>query len=592
MPLPVSSSLDRTPTTRSQGASPADVNAGQQSAPWSQTWIKETRETMRKFLFIFAFFFVVLPIRATDLYIAQTATGGSTGADCGDALPYTFFNASANWPSPIGPGTTVHICGTITAPAGASGFLTFHASGANGNPITLKFENGAVLTAPYWGVLGAINIGSNSNVVVDGNSLAGAIQATANGTGLANQDSNGIGVNLGSVANVTVQNLNIINLYVHTCVGATQANNASPCKDENGGNTAGIQITSPGVGITNVTFAGNVVHDVRWGILPAFPSGATSSGYRITNNLIYNIDHGIFMADGNANAINNGAIISGNEVHDMANWDDANDSFHHDGLHISTAHLGSQINGALIYNNYFHGDPGQHANTFIYMAGDTDGASLAITGAYVFNNVLADTSTVNGVANGYLLDLGQDNFIFNNTIIGSQQSNSGGVPLQVGDGGAGGGDQIYNNVLSTGSIGLYFHETGVAQAIDYNNYYNLTPGRTDDAGTTFDTLSLWHACNTAARGCPAVHDANSTVANPLLNPTSNPPYQLTNSSSAAWQKGVNLSAYCTIVPAACFDKLGNARPATGPWDIGAFESSKASTGVAPQPPSNLAATVN
>jgi len=102
-------------------------------------------ETMRKFLFIFAFFFVVLPIRATDLYIAQAATGGSTGADCGDALPYTFFNNSSNWPSPIGPGTTVHLCGTITAPAGASSFLSFQGGGANGNPITLKFEMGPFL---------------------------------------------------------------------------------------------------------------------------------------------------------------------------------------------------------------------------------------------------------------------------------------------------------------------------------------------------------------------------------------------------------------------------------------------------------------
>src|ERR1700691_2398316 len=144
--LPVSLSLDRMLATGSRGASPAHVTAGQQSVPWSLTAIKETRETMRKFLFIFAFFFVVLPIRATDLYIAQSATGGSTGADCCDALPYTFFNNSANWPSPIGPGTTVHVCpGTYTAPLNTTMF-SFQGSGSPGQPITLQFENGVTLS--------------------------------------------------------------------------------------------------------------------------------------------------------------------------------------------------------------------------------------------------------------------------------------------------------------------------------------------------------------------------------------------------------------------------------------------------------------
>src|SRR3984885_16051971 len=95
--LPVSSSLDGMPAAR-RGASPADTTTGQQSVPGSPTGIKETRETMRKFLLIFAFFFVVLPIRATDLYIAQTATGGNTGADCSEAPPYTFFIYSSYCP--------------------------------------------------------------------------------------------------------------------------------------------------------------------------------------------------------------------------------------------------------------------------------------------------------------------------------------------------------------------------------------------------------------------------------------------------------------------------------------------------------------
>jgi hypothetical protein len=570
MLLPVSSSLDRMLATGSRGASPVDVTAGQQSVPWSQRVIKETRETMRKFLFIFAFFFVVLPIRATDLYIAQTATGGSTGADCGDALPYTFFTNSANWPSPIGPGTTVHICGTITAPAGASGFLAFQGSGVSGNVITLKFENGAVLTAPYWGVNGAIYANGQQYLLIDGGA-SGMIQATANGTHLANQQSNGNGVYFYLVSNSEVKNLNISNMYVHS----------SP--DENGGNTSAIFVT----GGTNVTVDNNIIHDVRFGIFQNFPGGTVITNYVVYGNTIYNIDHGITDWDGNTGAVLDGLVIHDNTIHDFLNWDEPADGFHHDGIHISTSHTGSAINGAALYNNYLYGDPGVDITAYIYMSGD----SVGITGTYVFNNVIVDTSTVNGVSNGYINNNGERNFLFNNTVQGFQQSNNGGVSIQEGVGGAGGGDYIYNNILSTGSIGIYFHQTGVAAAMDYNVFYNVTPGRTDNAGHTFDTLPLWQSCNTTALGCPAVHDRNSVTANPSLNPGTNPPYQLASSSSAAWQKGMNLSAYCATVPAACFDKLGNPRPATGPWDIGAYESSQSSTGDKPQPPTNVAVSV-
>ena len=567
--LPVSSSLDGMPAA-SRGASPADIATGQQSVPGSPTGTKETRETMRKFLLIFAFFFVVLPIRATDLYIAQSATGGSTGADCGDALPYTFFNNTANWPSPIGPGTTVHICGTISAPAGASGFLTFQGSGVPGNPITLKFEDGAVLTAPYWGVNGAIYAYGQQYLLIDGGA-SGVIQATANGTHLANQQSNGNGVYFYLVTNSEVKNLTISNMYVHS----------SP--DENGGNTSAIFVT----GGTNVTVDNNTIHDVRFGIFQNFPGGTVITNFAIYGNTIYNICHGIANWDGNTGAVQNGLLIHDNTIHDFSNWDEPGNSFHHDGIHISTAHTGAAINRAQLYNNYLSGDPGTEITAYIYMSGDGAG----ITGTFVFNNVIVDTSSANGVSNGYINNNGARNFLFNNTIQGFQDSNNGGVAIQEGVGGTGGGDFIYNNILSRGSEGLYFHETGIAAAIDYNLYYNVATVALCDDSCNAQTLPNWIACTSSAHGCPAVHDKNSSVANPELNPGSNPPYQLTSSSSAAWQKGMNLSAYCATVPAACFDKLGNPRPATGPWDIGAYESSQASTADSPQPPTNVAASV-
>jgi hypothetical protein len=37
-------------------------------------------------------------VRVTNLvYLAPTAVGGNTGADCADAKAYTYFNSSGNW---------------------------------------------------------------------------------------------------------------------------------------------------------------------------------------------------------------------------------------------------------------------------------------------------------------------------------------------------------------------------------------------------------------------------------------------------------------------------------------------------------------
>ncbi len=146
---------------------------------------------------ILALMFVILAAgfsTASDIYIAQNAAGANTGADCSDAHAAAWFNSSSNWGSNsglIGPGTTVHLCGTFTAPAGSSGYLTFHGSGTSGKPITLLFESGAVLTAPYWGndpngFSGAINASGLSYITVDGGTN-GTIQATSNGTGLTYQ---------------------------------------------------------------------------------------------------------------------------------------------------------------------------------------------------------------------------------------------------------------------------------------------------------------------------------------------------------------------------------------------------------------------
>src|SRR5271167_3518712 len=58
---------------------------------------------------------------ANDVYISQNGNGG--GSSCSDTQSATYFNTPGNWGSggnQIGPGTTVHVCGTFTGTAGGT----------------------------------------------------------------------------------------------------------------------------------------------------------------------------------------------------------------------------------------------------------------------------------------------------------------------------------------------------------------------------------------------------------------------------------------------------------------------------------------
>lgn len=89
---------------------------------------------------------------ANDVYMAQNAGGAGDGSSCANARAVSFFNSSGNWgagSTQIGPGTVVHLCGTVTTN------LTFQTNGASGNPVVLD-GTGAILNAgvtvatSYW----------------------------------------------------------------------------------------------------------------------------------------------------------------------------------------------------------------------------------------------------------------------------------------------------------------------------------------------------------------------------------------------------------------------------------------------------------
>ena len=189
-------------------------------------------------------------VPGVNIYVAQAAQGGDTGADAANAHSLAWLNNSANWGtggSQIGPGTTVHLVGTLTNTFTAQG------SGTAANPITIFFEPNAMFSAPTlpnnstW-----MGLGGQSWITIDGG-VNGLIQLTDNGTVSANGGTldyanNVCAINAFPIQNVTIQNLCISNMY-------NRQTNTEPIQ---GGGQDGSAVYWSGSGLTvsNCFFTG------------------------------------------------------------------------------------------------------------------------------------------------------------------------------------------------------------------------------------------------------------------------------------------------------------------------------------------------
>jgi hypothetical protein len=518
---------------------------------------------MKRFVILFVFAMLGASLcRANDIYLAQSGVGSADGSSCGSAKAISFFSSSSSWGTGstlIGPGTTVHLCGTITGTAGSTA-LSVEGNGSSGNPVTILFESGAVLTAPYWSFNGAITINNHSYITVDGGSN-GVIRNTANGTGMAySAASRGISANTSS--NITIKNLAVSNICVH-----------SSSADTKGCQTSGVQGDAIFVnGGSNNTITGNTIDDAHWGIFLPFPGGATTSNLIVSNNTVYNCDHGIAVGDGNTSAQLSGITISGNTFHDMANWDDVNDIFHHDYIHVFVVNGSSKITGLQIFNNSFYGDPGEHINAFVYIESQSGNSN---SGALFYNNVLANASATHIPPYGYVSSSGSGNTsqsFYNNTIVGSSTSQAfANECFLLG----GTGYKVMNN--SCQNVGLYlFVQPGATIAsMDTNNWYN---GGGFYVNGSYLSYLAWKAL--------CLCDTNSVTSNPSLDSSFKP-----LSTSPLVKAAANL--YGLGVSSLNMDKalLPRASSTTTKWDIGAYSYGTSSSSTAPTAPTGLSASV-
>jgi uncharacterized repeat protein (TIGR02543 family) len=464
-------------------------------------------------------------------------------------------------------------------PANTEAFV-FNGSGTSGSPITLYFQSGAVLASPEWpadGSGGAIDLGSNSYVTVNGNGGAngmteGVIEATSNGDSGAkclsgsctsHGDSNGVEANDGA-KNVTIEGLTISDMYV-TAPGVPNGGGAT-CIYEHGN-------------VSNWTITGNTMHDMGWCISLQYDSGVTSN-LTISNNQIYNIDHGIALGGPSAGATLTNVNIYGNNIHDFSNWDTSADIWHHDGIHIwGYNDDGSDaISNVNIYDNKFGGSVGQNVTADIFIernGGNTKNVSI-------YNNTLIDTG--NGADNDGLLTTGQDGGykIYNNTIdctspgnqdVGIGTSNSPSVT-------------IINNIVSGCQLGLmYLNGGSVVSGGIHNNLYAAGVGNCSQGGNDcFDYGSSgWYGLFSTWQS--QTGDANSTYATSANLSSLGVP----QSGSGAIGTGANLTSLG--IATLDSDINGTARPASGAWDMGAYEVSSGSNGGGITPPTVTAPSI-
>ena len=509
-----------------------------------------------------------------DIYLAQNAVGAANGADCADALATSWFNNSGNWGSgtnQIGPGTTVHLCGAITGAAGSSG-LTVQGNGTGGNPITIQFESGSSMSAPYWGgasgscnlgdmCTGAITVNGYNYIVIDGGN-SGVIQNTANGTGLANGHSSaGIFLN-GS--NLTVQNLAIKNIYLNQ-------GSSSSATDSNGMDTADIRIDS---GSSNIQINNNTLNNARAGIW-ADTSGSNVNFYGNTIT-----DHAWHISLNGSGSPN----VYENQISDWNNWQYPSSAYHTDGV---IAYGDSSVITPSIYSNYMFGDLGAGSPTgFIFCTYGAQGSGSG-SACTIFNNLLVGTGYSATNDQGIYLHSGDGSnplgphYIYNNTFVGFMYQIYAETDSSI-------HYTVENNVFVGNGAQWYIQGNNSPLSdltCDYNIYYG---------GRSFGPFSWGSVSNGQfSQWQGAFEDPSGTSANPNLDAT----YHLSAGSPAigvgANLSSVGISALMVGQPSVVGVNAtsdGAPRSSTDPnWPAGAFGSGTAAP--LPAMPQALTATV-
>lgn len=488
-------------------------------------------------LLILLFWVVSFPAFASTYYVTQAGAGSADGSTLGNAASVATLAGHTAAGDDV-----ISLNGTIISP------IAVHNGGTSGHPITYLFASGTKFSAAHWNQSGAngdsaIYADQKSYIVIDGGTN-GIVEATANGTALANQQNcNGFTV-VDPYSNVEIKNLTVQNIYVRTA--SSGDSNYFGC----GINSVGSSV------VTNLS-----VHDchlTQAGQNISVNYSAGSTGVHIYNNIISKNGIGINIGSTGTGATLDDLQIYGNDILNDLTWSGYS-GVHENNVHVFAVQVSTSVTNCKIYGNYFHGNLGSNPTALCFLEG-------WVTNALIYDNLFYHDTF--GGGNGDLYLKGADGArVMNNTFISNNSSTA------IGFGGWAGGEKIAsitNNLFYGYGFGYYSAYANVILEADYNIWY---PASTlfDFAATYGDSFATWQSVGG--------FDAHGTQSQPTLDGS----YIPTVADTVARDHGVSLSAYFTT------DKLGTTRPQGSAWDIGALEYT--SGGADTTPPTVTAATI-
>jgi hypothetical protein len=529
---------------------------------------KETCRTIALLVFVMGAVAMDFIGSYANVYIAATGAGTQDGSTCGNAKPLTFLNNGANWGSggtQIGPDTFARLCGNFTASAGAASYISIQGSGTSGHPITIHWETGAVVQAPYFSTdhtQGAVNFNGNSYVTLDGGTN-GILQNTANGTGLANQQISTLisGMSPGSTGN-TIKNLAILGVYQQSGTDTHCALNNDWC----------WSILAQG---SNLTIGpGNTFTWCDVCVKYGFNGG--ESNLRVTGNSFDHVNQALEMGPDNSGVkVMTGVVFDHNTYTARRDWDIPLNYYHHNFFHAFTNTAGSSYTGTLqLYDNTGVGDVGQHSTSMFYLENNNGGGGGTMGPWYIFDNYLNKTNTDAPGSSGIVAVMPPNGFFLNNTVVDAGGTGDFSWPSFNAYGGATGWT-VKGNIFLGGGNQIVAQNPATILA-NNNVYYGGVGSNIFVYHSTFTaSIATWQT----VCGC----DSAATTANPVLQSNGS-----IGSGSSAIGRGPNLTSLG--ITALNSDINGSARPGgSTAWDAGAFNSGSTPPPTQPLPPTGITA---
>jgi hypothetical protein len=437
------------------------------------------------------------------LYFSEGGAGTMDGSSPMNAQTIGWVNAGnvpANW--------TVSIVGVVSE-------INVQANGE-----TVLIPGGSGISSPNSA--GIYIYGGVSGLTIDGTG-GGFIANTANGSLLANQTAIWAIQCGAAVTGLSVKNLAITNIYVHTLLSDNQ-----PGPDSSGGIYANLLYGS--------NFFGNIlVSNAATGIL------ANGPGMVVCSNCTFqSCNHGLFPGSTTTGSV----LIENCFFGACSNWDTTANVFHNDAI----IWFGSgTLNSFIMTGCTFNGDMGVHNTAYFFNDGGNAMTNL-------FANNLFIVNPGNTLNNGCFTGGG---VIVNNTFLNQ------GTPLNSAISISGAYAQVENNLHVGFNTFVNLVGPVTNSAIDHNLYANWASGGNSPwnaNSVSYNTLQDWQ------KGTALETSSMYKIGQVAYSDGTIP------SNSPALGGGTNLSNLVQT------DLGGAARSNSGPWVIGAFTSAASPVG--------------